>query len=204
MTIGTLYIISAPSGAGKTSLTNALLDITENLEVSTSHTTRGIRKGEENGKHYHFVSKTSFEEGIRENLFLEYANVFGNYYGTSQDAINETLSAGTDVILEIDWQGAQQVRQIIPEVRSIFILPPSVSELESRLKSRNQDSDDVISHRVSQAKEDITHYVEYDHIIINDDFEIALKDLKSIFRSQRTQTSKIQQRKSDFFTRLLA
>ena len=203
MAIGTLYIISAPSGAGKTSLISELLTSIEDLEVSVSHTTRGMRDGEVDGKHYHFVSTDEFELGITDGLFLEHADVFGNYYGTSRSSINERLTAGIDVILEIDWQGAQQIRKIEPATRSIFILPPSIQELESRLQKRNQDSDEVISRRVAQAKEDVTHFVEYDHVIINDDFEVALENLRSIFRSQRTQLDKIQQRNPDFFRALL-
>ena len=203
MAIGTLYIISAPSGAGKTSLISELLTSIEDLEVSVSHTTRGMRDGEVDGKHYHFVSTDEFELGITDGLFLEHADVFGNYYGTSRSSINERLIAGIDVILEIDWQGAQQIRKIEPATRSIFILPPSIQELESRLQKRNQDSDEVISRRVAQAKEDVTHFVEYDHVIINDDFEVALENLRSIFRSQRTQLDKIQQRNPDFFRALL-
>lgn len=203
MAIGTLYIISAPSGAGKTSLISELLKSIEDLEVSVSHTTRDMREGEVDGKHYHFVSTDEFELGITDGLFLEHANVFGNYYGTSRSSINERLAAGVDVILEIDWQGAQQIREIEPDVRSIFILPPSVQELENRLQKRNQDSDEVIRRRVAQAKEDVTHYIEYDHVIINDDFEVALDNLRSIFRSQRTLLDKIQQRNADFFTELL-
>ena len=204
MAIGTLYIISAPSGAGKTSLISALLTSIEGIEVSVSHTTRAMRDGEVDGKHYHFVATDEFELGITDGLFLEHADVFGNYYGTSRASIHERLEAGIDVILEIDWQGAQQIRKLEASVRSIFILPPSVQELENRLQKRNQDSDEVISRRVAQAKEDVTHFVEYDHVIINDDFELALENLRSVFRSQRTLCDKIQQRNPEFFSELLA
>lgn len=202
MTLGTLYIVSAPSGAGKTSLITAMLKTVQGIEVSVSHTTRPMRDGEINGKHYHFVDKETFEEGINSNLFLEHANVFGNYYGTSHTAINEQLSQGIDVILEIDWQGAQQIRKLAPNTRSIFILPPSISELESRLVKRNQDTADVIAGRVAQAKEDVTHYDEYDHIIINNDFDTALIDLNSIFICQRTQREKLEQREPDLLKQL--
>ena len=204
MAIGTLYIVSAPSGAGKTSLIGELLKSVEGLEVSVSHTTRGMRDGEVDGEHYHFVTPEEFELGILDSLFLEHADVFGNYYGTSRASIHDKLDAGIDIILEIDWQGAQQIRKLEPSVRSIFILPPSVQELENRLLKRNQDSDEVISRRVEQAKEDVTHFIEYDHVIVNDDFEIALENLCSVFRSQRTLCDKIQQRNPDFFKALLA
>lgn len=203
MAIGTLYIISAPSGAGKTSLIGELLKTIDDLEVSVSHTTRSMREGEIDGQHYHFVTREAFEQGIAEGLFLEHADVFGNYYGTSRSTIQEKLNAGIDIILEIDWQGAQQIRQIEPTVSSIFILPPSVQELEKRLQKRNQDSDEVITRRVAQAKEDVTHFVEYDYVIINDDFNQALENLQSIFRSQRTLCNKIQLRNPDFFKQLL-
>ena len=203
MAIGTLYIVSAPSGAGKTSLISELLKSIEGLEVSVSHTTRDMRDGEVHGEHYHFVTAEEFKLGIIDSLFLEHANVFGNYYGTSRTSVHERLAAGVDVILEIDWQGAQQIRLLEPSVRSIFILPPSVKELENRLQKRNQDSDEVISRRVAQAKEDVTHFVDYDHVIINDDFNTALENLRSIFQSQRTLCEKIQQRNPEFFSELL-
>ncbi|PID45572.1 MAG: guanylate kinase [Proteobacteria bacterium] len=204
MTIGTLYIVSAPSGAGKTSLISALLDTTDDLEVSVSHTTRDMRKGEVDGQHYHFVSTDEFESGIADNQFLEHANVFGNYYGTSRAGVEKKLAEGTDVILEIDWQGAQQIRQLEPTISSIFILPPSIQELENRLKKRSQDSDEVIARRVSQAKGDISHFTEYDYVIINDDFGLALDNLRSVFHCQRNRCDKIQQRHPDFFKQLLS
>lgn len=203
MTLGTLYIVSAPSGAGKTSLITAMLETVKGIKVSVSHTTRPMRDGEVNGKHYHFIDKATFEQDIEKNLFLEHANVFGNYYGTSHTAVNEQLSQGIDVILEIDWQGAQQIRKLAPNTRSIFILPPSISELENRLIKRNQDAADVIAKRVAQAKEDVSHYGEYDHIIINNDFETALTDLNSIFICQRTQREKLEQREPDLLKQLI-
>ena len=203
MTLGTLYIVSAPSGAGKTSLITAMLETVKGIKVSVSHTTRPMRDGEVNGKHYHFIDKATFEQDIEKNLFLEHANVFGNYYGTSHTAVNEQLSQGIDVILEIDWQGAQQIRKLAPNTRSIFILPPSISELENRLIKRNQDAADVIAKRVAQAKEDVSHYGEYDHIIINNDFETALIDLNSIFICQRTQREKLEQREPDLLKQLI-
>ena len=204
MTLGTLYIVSAPSGAGKTSLITAMLETVKGIKVSVSHTTRPMREGEIDGQHYHFVDKEAFEKDIEKSLFLEHADVFGNYYGTSHTAVNDQLSQGIDVILEIDWQGAQQIRQLAPNTRSIFILPPSISELESRLTKRNQDAADVIAKRVAQAKEDVTHYNEYDHVIINKDFDTALTELKSIFISQRTQREKLEKREPDMLKQLMS
>ncbi|MGB1310769.1 MAG: guanylate kinase [Leucothrix sp.] len=203
MTLGSLYIVSAPSGAGKTSLIKALLESVDGIEVSVSHTTRAMREGETNGQHYHFVDVATFEKGIGEGLFLEYAKVFENYYGTSRSTVQQRLEDGVDVILEIDWQGAQQIRQLMPDNYSIFILPPSIAELEQRLTTRNQDAEAVIARRISQAREDVQHYVEYDHIIVNDDFNTALQALSSIFESNRTQRNKVQQRHSDLLNQLL-
>ncbi|RVU85834.1 guanylate kinase [Leucothrix sargassi] len=203
MTIGTLYIVSAPSGAGKTSLITAMLETIEGIKVSVSHTTRPMRDGEVDGQHYHFIDKATFEKDIEEGIFLEHANVFGNYYGTSHTAVNELLSKGIDVILEIDWQGAQQIRKLAPDTKSIFILPPSIDELENRLRLRNQDTNKVIAQRIAQAREDISHYTEYDHIVINKDFEKALTELKSIFISQRTQLEKLEKREPELLEQLL-
>ncbi|PWQ94269.1 guanylate kinase [Leucothrix arctica] len=204
MTLGTLYIVSAPSGAGKTSLITAMLETVKGIKVSVSHTTRPMREGEVDGQHYHFVDKEAFEKDIEKSLFLEHADVFGNYYGTSHTAVNDQLSQGIDVILEIDWQGAQQIRQLAPNTRSIFVLPPSISELENRLTKRNQDAADVIAKRVAQAKEDVTHYNEYDHVIINKDFDTALTELKSIFISPRTQREKLEKREPDMLKQLMS
>lgn len=188
MSQGNLYILSAPSGAGKSSLISALLasDSSTQKMVSVSHTTRAPRPGEVEGVHYYFVSKEEFESLIEQDLFLEYAKVFGgNYYGTSLPAIEENLAKGIDVFLDIDWQGAQQIRKKVPSVKSIFILPPSLPELERRLIGRGQDSEEVISERMSKAISEISHYDEYDYVIVNDDFEKALKDLQSILQSER-------------------
>lgn len=204
MTLGSLYIVSAPSGAGKTSLINKLIDSVSGIEVSVSHTTRPMRDGEIDGKHYHFVDTTAFEQGIKDGLFLEHAKVFENYYGTSRSTVQQRLEEGVDVILEIDWQGAQQIRALMPENHSIFILPPSIEELERRLTSRNQDSEEVIIKRVSQAKADVQHFVEYEHIIVNDDFEKALVALSSIFECKRTERNKMQLRQQDLLKNLLA
>ncbi|WP_249962112.1 guanylate kinase [Histophilus somni] len=185
---GNLYIISAPSGAGKSSLISALLerDKNDSMTVSISHTTRSPRPGEIDGVHYHFVSHEKFEQLILENSFLEYAKVFGgNYYGTSLLNIEKNLAAGIDVFLDIDWQGARQIREKRPDVKSIFILPPSISALENRLIGRGQDSQDIIAKRMEKAADEISHYDEYDYVIINADFDQALVDLEHILRAER-------------------
>lgn len=189
---GTLYIVSAPSGAGKSSLISAMLETnpTYAMKVSVSHTTRGMRPGEQDGVHYHFVQKEHFEDLIAQNAFLEYAEVFGNYYGTSRIWIEENLEKGIDVFLDIDWQGARQIRQQMPQARSVFILPPSNGELERRLNARGQDSDAVIAKRMAEAKSEISHYNEYDYVIINDDFDGALMDFKAIIRAERLKQDK--------------
>ncbi|MCG9597775.1 guanylate kinase [Vibrio sp. Isolate25] len=189
---GTLYIVSAPSGAGKSSLISAMLETnpTYAMKVSVSHTTRGMRPGEQDGVHYHFVQKESFEELIEQGAFLEYAEVFGNYYGTSRPWIEENLDKGIDVFLDIDWQGARQIREQMPQAQSIFILPPSNGELERRLNARGQDSDAVIAKRMAEAKSEISHYSEYDYVIVNDDFDSALMDFKAIIRAERLKQDK--------------
>ena len=188
---GNLFILSAPSGAGKSSLINALLKQESNraMQVSVSHTTRAARPGENDGEHYHFVSIESFKKQISKNVFYEYAQVFGNYYGTSAAAIDAQLEHGIDVFLDIDWQGAQQVRMKKPSVTTIFICPPSKQTLENRLRGRGQDSDDVIRDRMAQAQRECSHFQEFDYIIINDDFEQALADLTTIVNNQRLKRS---------------
>jgi len=190
MSSGTLYIISAPSGAGKTSLISSLLEKIEDAEMAVSHTTRAPREGETNGKHYHFVSESEFLEDVKQDKFLEYANVFGNHYGTSKQAAEMLLQKGVDVILEIDWQGAQQVRKLMPEAQSIFILPPSKEELERRLRGRGTDSDEVIAKRLGQSCDDIKHYNEFNYIVINDDFDDSVQQLASIFYANRAKLEK--------------
>ncbi|MFB6434523.1 MAG: guanylate kinase [Candidatus Malihini olakiniferum] len=187
MVQGMLYIVSAPSGAGKSSLINALLKMQPlyDTEVSISYTTRAKRPGENNGEHYFFVSVDEFRLMIQEDAFLEYAEVFRNYYGTSKAAIEQVLANGVDIFLKIDWQGAQQIRRRMPQSRSIFILPPSKEELGRRLRERGQDSDKVIARRMAEAVAEMTHYAEYDYLIINDDFNLALSDLKAIIRAER-------------------
>jgi len=186
---GNLYIISAPSGAGKTSLVHALLDSLPDIKVSVSHTTRPARPGEEHGQAYHFIDLDAFEKMVGEGHFLEYATVFGNGYGTSKSWVEKELSSGIDVILEIDWQGAHQVRQLMPEAVSIFILPPSHATLLQRLTSRGQDNATVIEGRMKEAVSEISHYHENDFLVINDDFDHALADLRAIIRAQRCVSS---------------
>ncbi|MEZ8825330.1 guanylate kinase [Vibrio amylolyticus] len=203
---GTLYIVSAPSGAGKSSLISAMLETnpTYAMKVSVSHTTRGMRPGEQDGVHYHFVQKEHFEELISKTEFLEYAEVFGNYYGTSRVWIEENLEKGIDVFLDIDWQGARQIRQQMPLARSVFILPPSNGELERRLNARGQDSDAVIAKRMAEAKAEISHYDEYDYVIINDDFDAALMDFKAIIRAERLKQDKQAAKYKGMLNALLA
>ena len=201
---GQLYVVSAPSGAGKTSLVSKLLEQDPKIQVSVSHTTRNPRPGEVNGINYNFVSIEEFEKLIGDAGFLEHAKVFNNYYGTSQKWVDEKLAQGTDIILEIDWQGAQQVRQCYPDVISIFILPPSREELRSRLASRGQDSDTVIEERMAQARSESSHYPEYDYLVINDDFDHALSDLASIFVAQRLSQARQADSQQSLLTALLS
>ena len=203
MSTGTLYIISAASGTGKTSLVKALLEQTQDIGVSVSHTTRASRPGEEDGVHYHFTDKTAFLELIDQGAFLEHAEVFGNYYGTSQNAVQERLNQGQDVILEIDWQGAEQVRTLLPEAVSIFILPPSRDALLSRLQDRGQDEESVIAGRMNEAVSEMSHYGEFDYIVVNDDFSQALEELKSIVLARRLRTDAQSARHSTMIAQLL-
>lgn len=182
---GTLFVISAPSGAGKTSLVAEMLRNDAKLGVSISHTTRPMREGEQDGVNYHFVSRDEFEAMIARGDFLEHADVFGNYYGTSQVWVRETLARGEDVILEIDWQGAEQVRRLIPECVSIFIVPPSAEVLRERLTGRGTDAPEVVERRLNEATEECSHALEFDYLVVNDEFEVALADLLSIVRAQR-------------------
>jgi guanylate kinase len=201
---GTLYIISAPSGAGKTSMITALLESLDDAEMAVSHTTRTPREGEVNGKHYHFIDAEEFLSDVSESKFLEHAKVFDNHYGTSKAAVDILLDKGVDVILEIDWQGAEQVRKIMPEALSIFILPPSKEELEKRLRGRGTDSDEVIAKRLGQSCDDITHYDEFDYVVINDNFEDAVAQLASIFYANRATLQKQKQKNSLLLDQLTA
>lgn len=189
---GTLFIVSAPSGAGKTSLVNALIQRCPDLRVSVSHTTRSMRPGEVNGVNYHFVSEEVFRAMLLRSEFLEHAQVFGNMYGTSQTWVEQQLAAGTDVILEIDWQGAQQVKRLMPRTRAIFILPPSRATLQQRLNTRGQDDSNVIAARMAEAVEEMSHYIESDYLVVNQDFDAALAELQAIITAQRLRTPRQQ------------
>ena len=191
---GTLFIITAASGTGKTSLVKQLLATTNDLAVSVSHTTRAPRKGEIDGEHYHFVSRDDFVAMIHRADFLEYAEVFDNFYGTSQSGVQRLLDKGVDVILEIDWQGALQVKKIFPHAVMIFILPPDRTALRQRLSTRGQDSDEVIAKRLAGAVTEMQQYLHFDYVVVNDVFEIALSELKAIILCQRLTLEKQQQR----------
>ena len=182
---GQLFIVSAPSGAGKSSLVKALLERDPAIRLSVSYTTRAPRAGEVDGVHYHFVGREDFLARMARAEFLESAEVYGNFYGTSHPWIQGEMSAGRDILLEIDWQGAAQVRRLMPQAKSIFILPPSLDELRRRLEGRGTDSDEVIARRLAAAREDISHALEFDYLVVNDRFEEALTDLLAIARCGR-------------------
>jgi len=201
---GTLFIVSAPSGAGKTSMVRALMERDADLGFSVSHTTRPPRPGEVDGRDYHFIDVPTFERMVEEGAFLEYAKVFDNYYGTSRAAVEAQLAEGRDVFLDIDWQGARQVRQAWPEAVSIFVLPPSREALEARLRGRGTDSDEVIAGRMARAVDEASHYDEYDYLIVNDDFETAVGDLGAIVRARRLCLPAQQVRHADMIAGLLA
>ncbi|WJW75717.1 guanylate kinase [Thiohalobacter sp. IOR34] len=201
---GKLYIVSAPSGAGKTSLVRALMERLPGICFSVSHTTRAPRPGEVDGRDYHFVDVERFEQMIREGAFLEYARVFDNYYGTSRAAVEALLADGRDVFLDIDWQGARQVRAAWSEVESIFVLPPSREALEQRLRGRGQDSDETIARRMRDAVNEIAHYREYDYLIVNDDFDVALGELEAVVRAGRLRCEAQSRRHAALIEGLLA
>ncbi len=182
---GNLFIVTAPSGAGKSSLVKALLEADAGIQLSISYTTRAPRPGEENGVHYHFVSVDEFRDMLNRGDFLESAEVYGNYYGTSQPWIEDQIRAGRDLLLEIDWQGATQVRKLFPDAVNLFILPPSLAELKRRLEGRGQDSAEVISRRLAAAQEDISQAYSFDYLVVNDDFNVALADIQAIVRARR-------------------
>ena len=200
---GTLYTVSAPSGAGKTSLVNALIERCGDLQVSVSHTTRPMRPAEKEGVNYHFVSENVFVDMLDRAEFLEHAQVFGNLYGTSSVWLEEQLERGLDVILEIDWQGARQVKQLLPETQSIFILPPSRQALQQRLSLRGQDDPSIIEGRMNAAVAEMSHYVESDFLVVNKDFDQALDELQSIVASQRLRTARQQKILSGMLQNLL-
>ena len=200
---GTLYIFSAPSGAGKTSLVTALIEQTDKLMVSVSHTTRAKREGEVDGTHYHFIDVTRYQQMVKDNAFVEHAQVFDNFYGTSQLTLEQKLSEGVDVILEIDWQGARQVRVRMPAT-SVFILPPSKTALRERLQGRGTDSEEIIDRRMRDAISEMQHYGEYDYIVVNDDFDTALADIKAIVSSSRLHESRQKTALAPLLAQLLA
>jgi guanylate kinase len=184
-TTGSVFIVVAPSGAGKTSLVAALLEAESSIELSISYTTRPARTGEVDGKHYHFVSQDVFKNMITNGDFLEYAEVYGNFYGTSCSWIRSRLEQGRDILLEIDWQGARQVRKAFPEAIGVFIVPPSIEELERRLRGRDTDTEEVIARRLASARAEIGMVSEYDYLVINEQFERARADLISVVRANR-------------------
>ncbi|HFE38505.1 MAG TPA: guanylate kinase [Gammaproteobacteria bacterium] len=200
---GHLFVISAPSGAGKTSLVRALMEYTDHLTTSTSYTTRPQRPGEENGKDYHFVDEQTFLSMRAANDFVESAEVFGHFYGTSKSALTKELDNGNDVILEIDWQGAEQVRNLFPDSTGLFILPPSKTILLERLKNRATDSAEVITRRTAEAITEMSHYAEFDYLVINDDFDIALLEAQSIILSFRLKTARQCETHKDLLNELL-
>ncbi len=201
-TPGSLYIISAPSGAGKTSLVRALLQSAVDLSLSVSYTTRPPRPEEVDGRDYHFVSREVFEQRLKQGEFLESAQVYGNLYGTSKTWINDALSVGRDILLEIDSQGARQVRRVFPASVAIFVLPPSLEVLEERLRNRAQDSPEVISQRLASARDEISHVGEYDYVILNDMLDHALHDLKCIVQAERLSVVKQLARHHSLLTQL--
>lgn len=203
---GSLIIVSAPSGAGKSSLINAMISARgqDKVQVSISHTTRSPRPGEVDGQHYHFVSQQEFMKLIDEHAFFEWAGVFGNFYGTSRHAVEDQLSQGVDVMFDIDWQGAQQIRKHEPDAISVFILPPSRAELEQRLRKRGTDSEDVIAGRMAKAVAEMSHVHEYDYVIVNDDFDQAREELTAIVVSSRLRRAGQSLRHKAMLNELLA
>lgn len=201
---GFLYIVSAPSGAGKTSLIKALIESMPGVYASVSHTTRPKRPNELEGVHYHFVTRPRFEELLAQGAFLEHAEVFGHCYGSTQSTIKQSLATGVDLILEIDWQGAQQVRRLLPEARSIFIVPPSRTALYQRLQGRGQDAESVIQARMRAAVGELQHYPEYDYLIINDDFTQALVALQSIILANRLLQNRQHAKHQELLKQLLS
>ena len=200
--IGNLFIVAAPSGAGKTTLVSLLLENDPQIRVSISHTTRAPRPGEENGREYHFIDVPAFLDKVQHGEFLEWAEVHGNYYGTSKKWIESEMSSGRDVLLEIDWQGAQQVRKSFPKAIGIFVLPPSMDVLNTRLSGRGTDSAEVIARRIAAAHDEMRHVDEFDYVIINDDLQQASGDLQSIVTASRLHYANQRQRHASLFASL--
>ena len=200
---GNLYVVAAPSGAGKTTLVKLLLEQERDIRLSVSYTTRAPRAGEENGREYNFTDVSSFRAMIDQNEFLEWAEVHGNYYGTSKTWIVNQIAAGNDVLLEIDWQGAQQVRALFPEAIGIFILPPSMAELERRLTGRGTDAQEVIARRLAAAQAEMRHVGEFDYVIINDQLDQALEDLRAVVRASGLALPAQRARHAALFDRLI-
>lgn len=201
---GSLFVVTAPSGAGKTSLVRALLDCTNDLQLSVSYTTRSPREGETDGVDYCFVDESRFHAMAENSDFLEYARVFGNYYGTSETWVKDHLKQGIDILLEIDWQGAEQVRRLMPEAIGIFILPPSLATLEERLRKRGTDSEEIIVQRLSEAQQEMSHYGEADYLIFNDDFDRALEELRAVILASRVETEGQSARQAETIRLLLS
>ena len=200
---GTLYIVSAPSGAGKSSLVNAVLPKEPGIALSISFTSRAPRPGERHAQHYHFVSRGEFERMIAAGDFFEHAHVHGDWKGTARQSVEPQLAAGKDVLLEIDWQGARQVREKMPDALSVFILPPSRQALETRMRNRGQDSEEVIARRLAAAREEMSHHSEFDFLIVNDDFDTAVREMQSIFLSSRLRRERQVQRHAGLIDTLL-
>jgi len=201
---GSLFVVTAPSGAGKTSLVRALLECTDDLQLSISHTTRSPRDCETDGVDYHYVDEARFHAMAENSEFLEYARVFGNYYGTSETWVKDRLKQDIDILLEIDWQGAEQVRRLMPEAIGIFILPPSLQALEERLRKRGTDSEETIVQRLSEAQQEMSHYGEADYLIFNDDFDRALEELRAVILASRVETEAQSPRHADAIRLLLS
>ena len=201
---GTLFIVAAPSGAGKSSIVNAVLARDPNICLSISFTSRQPRPGERHAEHYHFVGKDEFEAMVAEGDFFEHALVHGDWKGTARQSVEPQLAAGKDVLLEIDWQGARQVRSKVPGAVSVFILPPSRQALEQRMRARGQDSDEVIARRLAAAREEMSHYDEFDYVIVNEVFEVAVEEMCAIFRASRLRLEPQQQRHAALIQALMA
>lgn len=200
---GTLFVVSAPSGAGKTSLVRASLEKKDNLQLSISHTTRQQRETEINHVHYHFIDEQQFKQMVEKGEFIEYAKVFNNYYGTAISSVQQQLNQGANLILEIDWQGAEQIKQKFPDAVTIFILPPSKETLHDRLQKRGEDSEEVIQSRMKQAVSEMNHYAQFDYLIVNDEFDYALTQIESIVEVQELTTQRQSLLQSELIDRLL-